>query len=331
MTPPETPSLSPRTYGAELCSTTCRLWDTFWFTSRDPVVLGLIRILTGLMLVYTHLVWGLDLDTFLGPNSILDPNLVRAEQWTTWPSFWWYVPAEWVSAVHWGCLAVFVLFTAGVLTRLTSILALVIAVSYANRLFFATFGLDQINCMLAFYLAIGPSGDALSFDQWRRGRFTTGTASQTSRFAGPPSIGANIATRLIQLHMCVIYFYAGASKLNGNAWWDGSAMWLAFASYEYQTVDMTWTAWHPAVYNILTHVTVVWELSFCVLVWFRLLRPLVLALAIPLHIGIGLCLGMWTFGLIMLVGCLSFVSPWVVRAISGQPSAFSQKQSAISH
>jgi hypothetical protein len=310
------PSLSLAGYVSTLAERTVQVWDRFWFVPRDPVVLGLIRICTGLMLLYTHAVWGLQLEAFLGPNTILDAKLVREVQPTVWPSFWWYVPLAWVPIVHWVCLTILALFTAGVLSRITSILALVIAVSYANRLFFATFGLDQINCMLAFYLAIGPAGAALSVDQWLRGK-----ARAESRVAAPPSFGANISTRLIQVHMCVIYFYAGTAKLNGGAWWDGSAMWLAFASYEYQTVDMTWLAWHPFVYNLMSHVTVAWELSFCVLVWFPLLRPLVLALAVPLHLGIGLCLGMWTFGIIMLVGCAAFISPALLRRVLRIPSA----------
>ena len=49
--------------------------------------------------------------------------------------------------------------------------------------------------------------------------------------------------------------------------------------------------------------------------WPRLTRPIVLALAIPLHLGIACFLGMITFGLVMLIGNLAFVSPWVIRAI----------------
>jgi hypothetical protein len=76
---------------------------------------------------------------------------------------------------------------------------------------------------------------------------------------------------------------------------------------------MTWLAPHVYVWNLLTHFTVAWEISFCALIWFPLLRPLVLAFAIPLHLGIGLCLGMWTFGLVMLIGCSAFLSPRLVR------------------
>ncbi len=57
-------------------------------------------------------------------------------------------------------------------------------------------------------------------------------------------------------------------------------------------------------------------------IWPRLTRPIVLALAIPLHLGIACFLGMITFGLVMLIGNLAFISPAMVRAIlsRGEPS-----------
>jgi hypothetical protein len=119
--------------------------------------------------------------------------------------------------------------------------------------------------------------------------------------------------------MCVIYFFAGISKLQGPAWWTGEAMWLAFANLEYQSLDMTWLAWHPWLVNAMSHVSVMWEISFCVLIWQKRLRPLVLALAVVMHVGIGACLGMWTFGLIMLVGCAAFLPNELFRNAPAQP------------
>ena len=151
------------------------------------------------------------------------------------------------------------------------------------------------------YLAIGPSGAAFSLDRWLAQRRSGSPAPAA------PSAGANLAMRLIQVHMCVIYFFAGISKLQGPSWWNGEAMWRAFANLEYQSLDMTWLAWHPWLVNAMSHVSVMWEISFCVLIWKKRWRPLVLALAVVLHVGIGACLGMWTFGLIMLVGCAAFL------------------------
>jgi Vitamin K-dependent gamma-carboxylase len=286
-------------------------WDAFWFTPADPTLLGLLRVLTGLMLLYTHAVWGLALDAFFGPTSWLNPGLVRALQADQYAySFWWWVPAGWTWPAHAAALVLLALFALGLWTRVTSCLALVVAISYAHRVPAALFGLDQINVMLTLYLAIGPSGDALSVDRWRARR-------RRGAAAGPaaPSVGANLAQRLIQVHMCVIYSFAGISKLQGPAWWDGEAMWLALANLEYQTVDMTWLAWYPWLLNVATHVSVLWEISFCVLIWRPLWRPLVLAGAVALHVGIGAFLGMWTFGLIMLVGCASFLPNEAVRRL----------------
>jgi hypothetical protein len=44
-----------------------------------------------------------------------------------------------------------------------------------------------------------------------------------------------------------------------------------------------------------------------VLIWIPALRPLVLAGAVVLHLGIGATMGLWTFSLVMLIGCASFL------------------------
>src|SRR5271156_3093090 len=70
-------------------------WNAFWHTPADPTLLGLIRVLTGLMLLYTHAVWGLALNDFFGPSSWLSTHLVYLMQRDQFAlSFWWWVPAR---------------------------------------------------------------------------------------------------------------------------------------------------------------------------------------------------------------------------------------------
>jgi hypothetical protein len=298
-------------------------WDAFWFSPADPTLLGVLRIFTGLMLLYTHAVWGLALDAFFGPASWLSTELVRALQRDEFAySFWWSVPPGWTWYAYGISVVILALFTIGLWTRVASVLALIVAISFVHRVPAALFGLDQINVMLTLYLTIGPSGQALSLDRWLARRRGAAGALEPS-----PSAAANLVQRLIQVHMCVIYFFAGVSKLQGPAWWNGEAMWRAFANLEYQSADMTWLAWHPWLVNLITHVSILWELSFCVLIWLRLWRPLMLAGAVVLHLGIGIFLGMWTFGLIMLVGCASFlpneaVRQFVAALVPGRAGAF---------
>ncbi len=299
-------------YFHELFTSSVRGWDRFWFTPADPATLGLIRILAGSMLLYTHFVWGLDLEGFFGADGRLSLEFVQ--RFHDSPFAWSYLylidgPGL-LWATHGISLVVFALLTLGLFTRVTSICAFLITVSYAHRASGALFGLDQINGLLALYLAVGPSGAAFSLDEWRRQR-------QRGVAVIRQSVSANIAIRLMQLHMCVIYLFAGLGKLLGESWWDGTALWGAFANYEYQTLDMTWMAHSIVLVNVLTHVTIAWEVSYCALVWPRLTRPIVVALAVPLHLGIAVCMGMITFGLIMIVGNLAFVSPQLVRQFVG--------------
>ncbi len=268
------------------------------------------------MLLYTHLIWGLALSDFFGPQGWLSRDAVLAAKAPySWSYLWWIDSPTLLYAAHAAALVVLALLTLGLYSRLMSVLAFIITVSYVGRAQGALFGLDQINLMLSTYLMIGPSGAAYSLDQWRRRRGRPDNRKPAAPLP-QPSIAANVALRLMQVHLCIIYFYAGTAKLMGPAWWDGTAMWKAVASLEYQSLDMTWLAHWPILLNVLTHVTIFWELSYSALIWPRLTRPVMLALAVPLHLGIAVCLGMMTFGTVMLIANLAFVPPeWTRRLL----------------
>jgi hypothetical protein len=306
-----------RRYIRDLVSSAAAGWENFFFTPADPATYSLIRILAGAMLLYTHAVWTLRFDDFFGVSPWLPVSVVRQSPELgpyAWSHFYW-IEAPWLLwTIHFVALAVMAMFTLGLFSRTTSILTFLFTVSYANRVAPALFGLDHINGLLALYLMFGPSGACYSLDRWiarrRLGRDLP---------AVQPSVGANLGIRLIQLHMCVIYLFAGLGKLKGDFWWDGTAMWYAAANLEYQSLDLTWLASWPLLTTLLTHVTVWWEAAYCVLVWPRLTRPIIILLAIPLHLGIALFLGMITFGLVMLIANLAFVSPGLVRAVVEWP------------
>ena len=285
-------------------------WNQFWFTPTSPYTLAMIRVFAGTMLLYTHLVWSLDLMAFLGPNSWTSEEVIRAMHSGshTW-SYLWYIQSPgllWL--LHGLALVVFTALTLGFFTRVSAVLAAIITLSYCHRLTGSLFGLDQVNAMLALYLAVGPCGDALSIDRWLSARKLGRSLPVT------PSIGANVAVRLIQIHMCVIYLFGGIGKMRGELWWDGSATWFAIANYEYQSLDVTRLVNYPFLLALATHITVFWETFYPFLVWNRITRPIALALAVIVHGGIALFLGMPTFGLAMLIGNAAFIAPETVEA-----------------
>lgn len=286
-----------------------RGWNEFWFRPSDPATLGLIRILGGSMLFYTHFVWALDLEAFFGEHPWLTRDAVslREAGGYAWSYLWLIESSTMLWIAHLAAMLVFACLTVGLFTRASSILAFFIAVAYANRLTGALYGLDQVNIMLAFYLMIGPSGSAYSLDRLiarRRGADLTVL----------PSVGTTVATRMLQLHMCIIYLFAGMAK-NGMFWEEGTAIWFSVANLEYQSIDLTWMSNYPYLVNFLTLATVWWERAYIALVWPRFTRPVVILVAVALHLGIAFGMGMITFGLAMIFGNLAFVSPRLVRAV----------------
>jgi len=142
---------------ADWCRDVARGWDRFWFTPAQPQTLALIRICGGAMLLYTHAVWTINLNQFLGPHSWIDANasaiLNREPSGANYAwSYLYYVnsPAL-LWALHIAALVVFAMLTLGLFTRVTSILAFLITVSYCHRLTGTLFGLDQINAFIAMY------------------------------------------------------------------------------------------------------------------------------------------------------------------------------------
>jgi hypothetical protein len=294
-------------------------WNNFWFQPQNPATLGIMRILVGSIVFYSHLVWTIELTTFVGPDGLLPEEyreLLFGNSFA-WSHLQWFSSPTALLTVHGLGLVVIAMFALGLWTRWTSVATALLVISYANRATGALFGLDQINAFLCLYLAIGNSGGAFSVDAWFASRRGAGQGSRADT-------STQIATRLIQIHMCIVYLFAAIGKLQGDTWFNGEAVWGALASYEYQTLDMTWLGGHMWLVAITTLTALAWELFYAALVWPKLTRPVVLAIAIPVHLGIGLCMGMMTFGLIMLVGNLAFVDPsWISkidRIVGRRPS-----------
>ena len=102
-------------------------WDRFWFTPQMPNTISLIRIGTGAMLLYTHLVLASDLMSFLGDDAWINNETSRqlhdgafgTSDWSR--SYLWYISNPLLLWVHHGLtIAVAASFMVGFLTRITA-------------------------------------------------------------------------------------------------------------------------------------------------------------------------------------------------------------------
>jgi len=55
-------------------------WKDFWFHPSDPTTLGFIRIMTGLLVLYIHLAYSLDLQSFFGPHGWYAGRFIERER-----------------------------------------------------------------------------------------------------------------------------------------------------------------------------------------------------------------------------------------------------------
>ncbi len=109
-------------------------WDRFWFTPRDPATLGLIRILTGLIVFYSHLVWTSGLNSFLGTEGMLPAGYREAVYGQpAWSHLDLFSSPATLWGVHLAGLVIVAIFTLGLWTRVTSVLVAMLVISYANR------------------------------------------------------------------------------------------------------------------------------------------------------------------------------------------------------
>lgn len=322
-----------RDYFSELGAAVRRGWDRFFFTPADPTALGLIRMVVGALLFWSLLVLGLDLRGFLGPDGWAARDAVReylAERAPLAWSFWFWVPPGMLRLTWGACLVVLGAYALGYRSRVTAVLAWIIAVSTARRAPMVLFGFDQVVSTWALYLAAcGASGQAVSLDRLiARRRLARQALARRLPPGGPfpvpggtpePTVSANLGLRLIQLHLCLIYGMAGLAKLRGEAWWTGFAVWGVLAAGEFRRFNLTGLAAYPLILNVMTHAGLAFELLYPALIWVRVLRPLLLGYAVLLHLGIDLSLGLTEFGLVMLAGNLAFVpGRWLRSLVAGR-------------
>jgi hypothetical protein len=188
----------------------------------------------------------------------------------------------------------------------------------------------QVEPVLAFvllYLCLGPAGAECSLDRWlalRRAKSRTvppatdyvNPAGSAAELTAPrSSSAATISLRLIQVHLTLLYAMMAIGKLSSDVWWSGEAMWWLIAKTESRLVDFTWLHRFPLVVDGLSNAVMLYQLSFPVLIWNRLARPLVLGLGVIVWGFLAMTTGMVPFALMMLAASLAFVPGPTIRAL----------------
>ena len=322
---------SPRGYFADLFDAFGGAWNRFWFTPADPLPCAVLRIVVGLLAIAHFVTLGIDLERWYSRNGLLPPEAVsalvevRLASGVVEPSYHWtylkyFATPGQLWFVHAAAIVVAAAFTAGLLTRVSGLLTFAAMLAYVHRAPMIAGHLEPVLGFLLIYLCIGPSGSYLSVDRWFAKRRETGSPAEN-----PPSLWANLAIRLIQIHTAMFFLMMGLTKLNGEGWWDGIAIWSLLAQTQSRPVDLTFFQRSGQLgeffVNFWTHMVVYYELAFPVLIWNRHARPLLLGLGVVVWFSLVLASGLLLFGLTMLAATAAFIPGETYRALFTRPVA----------
>lgn len=259
--------------------------------------LAFLRIgLASLLLVQAFALSG-SLHELYGNEGVVQWSVIEAGAPDGVPRIGWVAEALAAGVSEAGAVrTVFLLYVAGLAgllvgwrTRLAAALAWLthLALNVSGNASIS--GMDQFANIGLFYCVCMPVGDVLSADR------------RAGRVAGDPSPAARLSLRVLQLHLCVVYFASGVEKATGEQWWNGEAIWRAVMRPDLGQVDFAWLAAVPWVAALACWSTLVLEIGYAFLVWPRRTRALWALSMVGLHAGIALALGLLSFSAVMIV------------------------------
>ena len=226
------------------------------------------------------------------------------------PSLGWFValaarvdvPEETVLLLAW--LGLFVSGCAllvGVGCRFSAIAAWFLHLCAAKSGGFLSYGMDNFMTIGLFYLMLSPLPDRLSLD-WRL---------RDLRPKNPELLG--FWRRVLQLHLCIIYFFSGLTKCLGSGWWDGSNVWRALIRPPFNVIDpeilVRWKDFLPLA-GILVCLL---ESGYPFFIWSSRTRKIWLLGICAMHLLIGVAMGMYLFSLVMIVLNVAAFGPDLFR------------------
>jgi hypothetical protein len=205
---------------------------------------------------------------------------------------------EAVLSVAWICLlAAGCGLLVGIACRFSAILAWFLHLCAAKSGGFVSYGVDNFMTIGLFYLMLSPLPDRYSLDKLR------------SR--DPQLLG--FWRRVLQLHLCLIYFFSGLTKCLGSGWWDGSNIWRALIRPPFNVIDPEILVRWKYLFPVAGIFICLLEIGYPAFIWSSKTRKIWLISVCAMHAGIGLTMGMYLFAFIMIILNVAAFGPGLIR------------------
>ncbi len=197
---------------------------------------------------------------------------------------------ETVLSIAWAgllCMGCFLLL--GLFCRPAAIIAWFLHLCAAESGGLLAYGADNFMTMGLFYLMLSPLPDQYALDY----RLTKASPKD------PQLLG--FWRRVLQVHLCFVYFFGGLAKCLGSGWWNGSNLWRSLTRPPFNIISPDILVRFKYLLPALGISICLLELGYVVFIWTKKTRFFWLVCILAMHAAIGLTMGMYLFALVMIV------------------------------
>lgn len=276
--------------------------------SFDLRLLGISRILLGLILFLDILTRSFDLSIFYTDDGVYSRALLLKNDWFSWN---WSV--NMITGVWEGQVFIFgftmlcaLMVLIGYKTKVFLVLSYLLLISIQTRNPLIHYGGDLILKLLIFYSIFLPVHARYAVDKVKK------TTLPTSGKV------LSLATIAYILQVVSIYVFAGIAK-DGENWLDGSAVYYALSMDKYATALVAYIMEFPRVLTFLSHSTLYLETFGCLLLFvpffWKYFRTVGVLMFMSLHFGFFLFMTLGIFPWVAIIMWIVMFPPMIADII----------------
>ncbi|OZI07714.1 hypothetical protein BWI93_13190 [Siphonobacter sp. BAB-5385] len=177
----------------------------------------------------------------------------------------------------------------GLFSRFTAINLLILHLVIVKGSSVYSYGVDYFTSIALFYCVIFPVGHSKSLDRL---------------LFNYESVNPSPYRKILQLHLCIVYFASGVEKIIGDNWRNGESIWKSLHLPGFTSavsMDYEFLSTLPMLALIIGWSVVLIELLYPLFIWKQPYRNIGLLLVCSMHLGILLCLGLYYFSSLMII------------------------------
>ncbi|WP_217607075.1 HTTM domain-containing protein [Chitinophaga sp. GbtcB8] len=258
--------------------------------NRYSFYLAVFRIFVCFHLIKTILFQWAYLDILYGANSFVSPVPTFITELLGIPTHFLREHYQWFITAY---LLIIVLYLFGIGKHFTALLLFLCYETLQRMCNLVLNGGDNLMKFIMLYMVFA---DSYQYFSIKAGQFRNQTLRRLS------NLGSNLCVRAITLHFCMIYFWSAWHKIHAEVWFNGVATYYTFSIGRFKGTPWNdFLARNGVFVTISTYFTLIVEVYFPVLVWFKKTRLVVVLCGIALHLGIYVFMMIYGFEIIFIM------------------------------